>query len=282
MRCASFSRNGRPLEHEHSCTDEQASGRSPGRSNREKAPRRGLGAGRSRRVLRSDRGGIVLRACGQGGLLRALDARGLRLPMTGAPTPVADAVWRELHDRLWSFIARRVRSPQDAEDILQEVMLRIHRHSGDLEHADRVASWVYRIAANSVTDHYRRSVRRELASGQATDIDEPAGATAASAWTEPDSEELRAELAGCLAPLTARLPPLYREALEVTEFQGMTQAEAASRLGLSVSGMKARVQRGREQLKELLLDCCEVELDRRGGVTAYRSKRGSCATCGRR
>jgi RNA polymerase sigma-70 factor (ECF subfamily) len=223
----------------------------------------------------------VLRARGEGGLLRALDGVGLRLPMSTSVTPpAAEAVWHELHDRLRRFIARRVRSPQDAEDILQEVMLRIHRHSGDLERADRVASWVYRIAANSIADHYRRPARRELALGQAMDVAEPGAA--ATAWAEPDSAELRAELADCLAPLTARLPELYREALDVTEFQGMTQAEAAGRLGLSVSGMKARVQRGREQLKDLLLDCCDVELDRRRGVTAYRSKRGSCATCGRR
>jgi RNA polymerase sigma-70 factor, ECF subfamily len=225
----------------------------------------------------------VLRTRGEGRLLQAFDGRELRLPMSIAvTTPAAEAIWHELHDRLRSFIARRVRSPQDAEDILQEVMLRIHRHSGDLEHADRVASWVYRIAANSIADHYRRPARRELAAGQAMDVAAPAGAAAAPAWAEPDSAELRAELADCLAPLTARLPELYREALDVTEFQGITQAEAAGRLGLSVSGMKARVQRGREQLKDLLLDCCDVELDRRGGVTAYRSKRGSCATCGRR
>jgi RNA polymerase sigma-70 factor, ECF subfamily len=225
----------------------------------------------------------VLRARGEGGLLRALDGRGLRLPMsTAVTTPAAEAVWHELHDRLRRFIARRVRSPQDAEDILQEVMLRIHRHSGDLEHADRVARWVYRIAANSIADHYRRPARRELASGQAMDVADPAGAASATVWGEPDPAELRAELADCLAPLTARLPHLYREALDITEFQGITQAEAARRLGLSVSGMKARVQRGREQLKNLLLDCCDVELDRRRGVTAYRSRRGSCATCGRR
>ena len=225
----------------------------------------------------------MLRTRRESGLLRDFDGRGLRLPMSMAvTTPAAEVVWHDLHDRLRRFIARRVRSPQDAEDILQEVMLRIHRHSGDLEHADRVAGWVYRIAANSIADHYRRPVRRELASGQAMDVAETAGAAAETAWIEPDSAELRAELADCLAPLTARLPDLYREALDVTEFQGMTQAEAAGRLGLSVSGMKARVQRGRERLKDLLLDCCDVELDRRRGVTAYRSNRGSCATCGRR
>jgi RNA polymerase sigma-70 factor, ECF subfamily len=225
----------------------------------------------------------MLRTRREGGLLRNIDGRGLRLPMsTAVTTSAAEALWHELRDRLRSFIARRVRSPQDAEDILQEVMLRIHRHSSDLEHTDRVASWAYRITANSIADHYRRPARRELASGQAMDIAEPAGAAAATVWVEPDSAELRAELADCLAPLTARLPELYREALDVTEFQGITQAEAAGRLGLSVSGMKARVQRGRAQLKDLLLDCCDVELDRRRGVTAYRSKRGSCATCGRR
>jgi RNA polymerase sigma-70 factor, ECF subfamily len=193
----------------------------------------------------------------------------------------ADTVWRELHDRLLGFIARRVPTPQDAEDILQEVMLRIHRHSADLEDADRVASWVYRIATNSIADHYRKPARRELPSGQATDVPEPDDAPPAAVWTEPNVTELRAELAGCVAPLIARLPEIYREAIEVTEFQGITQAQAAARLGLSASGMKTRVQRGRGQLKDLLLDCCHIELDSRGGVIGYRSKRGSCTTCGR-
>lgn len=192
-----------------------------------------------------------------------------------------EAVWRELHDRLLGFIARRVRAPEDAEDILQEVMLRIHRHSGDLEHADRVASWVYRIAANSIADHYRRPARRELPSGQATDVPEPVGAPPVTAGTETDAAEPRAELAGCIAPLIARLPDTYREALEITEFESISQTEAAVRLGLSVSGMKSRVQRGRGQLKDLLLDCCHIEVDARGGVTDYRSRRGSCETCGR-
>jgi RNA polymerase sigma-70 factor, ECF subfamily len=62
----------------------------------------------------------------------------------------------------------------------------------------------------------------------------------------------------------------------LTELDGVTQAEAAARLGLSTSGMKSRVQRARAQLKDLLADCCEIELDRRGGVTAYRPRRRPC------
>jgi hypothetical protein len=55
--------------------------------------------------------------------------------------------------------------------------------------------------------------------------------------------------------------------------------ERARRLGISVSGAKARVQRGRLQLRALLLECCHVELDRRGGITEYRARTGSCERC---
>jgi RNA polymerase sigma-70 factor (ECF subfamily) len=68
------------------------------------------------------------------------------------------------------------------------------------------------------------------------------------------------------------LPEPYREAVQLTELDGLTQADAAARLGLSVSGMKSRVQRGRERLKKMILDCCHVELDARGGVIDYRSR----------
>lgn len=73
----------------------------------------------------------------------------------------------------------------------------------------------------------------------------------------------------CLDPLLAQLPDKYREALELTDVQGLTQAAAAARIGLGISGMKTRVQRGRAQLKLLLTQCCEIELDRRKGVINY-------------
>jgi len=198
---------------------------------------------------------------------------------TAADAPTVEALWRELHDQLLGFISRRVRRPEDAEDILQEVMLRIHRHGGDLEEVDRITSWVYRISSNAIADYYRKPARRELPSGEATDIPEPVATASPTDWAEPDAAELRAELSGCLRPFTARLPDSYREAIELTELQGISQVEAAGRLGLSVSGMKTRVQRGRAQLKDLLLDCCHVELDRRGGITEYHARRGSCERC---
>lgn len=193
---------------------------------------------------------------------------------------VADPVvaWRELRDPLAAFITRRVSDPQDAEDVLQEVLLRIHRHSDELADADRVAAWVHRIARNAIIDHYRRrAARPELPAGAAGDLDEREDGS----FDAAPSQALRRELAACLRPLIGRLPDKHRDALVLTEFEGLTQVEAAHRLGISVSGTKARVQRGRVQLKTLLLDCCHVELDRRGGITEYRSNKGSCERCRR-
>ena len=90
------------------------------------------------------------------------------------------------------------------------------------------------------------------------------------------SAELRSELAECLGPLLGRLPAKQRQALTLTELEGLTQASAAARLGLSTSGMKSRVQRGRAQLRQLLDACCEIDLESRGDITNYQSRRGPC------
>jgi RNA polymerase sigma-70 factor (ECF subfamily) len=184
--------------------------------------------------------------------------------------PDAAAIWEEFHEGLLGFIKRRVRSREIAEDIVQEVMLRVHRQIGGIERAEAVGAWVHTIARNAITDHYRSaSVRRELASGGEA-------VTETAAEPEDDTPDVRRELAVCISPLLKRLPPTYREALTVTEIEGLTQADAAARLGLSLTGMKSRVQRGRRQLKQMLIQCCAIERDVRGGLTSYRPRHGQC------
>jgi RNA polymerase sigma-70 factor (ECF subfamily) len=207
----------------------------------------------------------------------------LRRERGGLPVPVsetrpaagagAEEIWREFHDGLLGFISRRVPSRETAEDILQDVMLRIHRSAAGVERAEAVGAWVHAIARNAIADHYRSaSVRRELAGGAAIDPD-------GAAEPEDEPPDVRAELATCIAPLLRRLSPSFREALALTELEGLTQEEAAARVGISLSGMKSRVQRARTQLRQVLVECCEVERDVRGGLTGYRPRQGSCE-CG--
>jgi RNA polymerase sigma-70 factor (ECF subfamily) len=64
-----------------------------------------------------------------------------------------------------------------------------------------------------------------------------------------------------------RLPEPYRQALTLTAFEGLTQEQLAKRLGISLSGAKSRVQRGREQLKRMLLDFCDREFSHAPGCS---------------
>jgi RNA polymerase sigma-70 factor (ECF subfamily) len=87
------------------------------------------------------------------------------------------------------------------------------------------------------------------------------------------------ELSACLKPLISSLGPADQEALQLVEFEGVTQVEAAQRLGLSVSAMKSRVQRARLHLRTALDECCRVTLDRRGGVIRYEARTDQCDIC---
>lgn len=179
--------------------------------------------------------------------------------------------WRELRTRLAGFVGRRIRNPEDAEDVVQEIFLRMQHNIGSLASADRLDAWAFRIARNAIADYYRAPNRREASNKDTGKLVEGFGAA---------FKDARSEMAYCIAPMVSQLPDGYREAIELTEFDGLTQAAAAERLGLSVSGMKSRVQRGRDRLRVMLLKCCEIETDRRGRVVSFETRAGEgCAKC---
>lgn len=185
-----------------------------------------------------------------------------------------EALWRELHGRLFAFLHSRVASREDAEDLLQDVFARIHARA-QMENVESVSGFLFRVARNAVTDYHRRRATAAKAS------EALAESTPVSRSLEPDDAGAERELASCIEPLVARLPDRYRAALELTELGELTQRQASERLGISLSGVKSRVSRGREKLKELLLDCCHVELDRRKGVAEIEPRKAGPCSCGR-
>jgi RNA polymerase sigma-70 factor (ECF subfamily) len=165
----------------------------------------------------------------------------------------------ELADAIRAFVSRRARTPHDAEDITQETLLRLYRGAHELRDEQALEGWMYRIARSAIIDHYRRSaVRPEPIDPGQIDL---------RAADDPDGPRAGESLAACLAPLLARIPDGYRDALELTDLGGLTQDQAAARLRLSTSGMKSRVQRGRRMLRDEVVKCCRIELDARGALT---------------
>ncbi len=141
-------------------------------------------------------------------------------------------LWETFNIPLKQFIRKRVADEQNADDILQDVFLKIHSRIDTLKDEQKLQSWMYQIARNAVLDHYReRSMTYELP-------DEP------SDEEEPYEEDVIQTLIPCIQAMIADLPPVYREALVLTEYEGLTQKELGEKLGLSFSGAKSRVQRG--------------------------------------
>lgn len=192
--------------------------------------------------------------------------------MTAPRATDVEAIWAELGTSLERFVRRHVADPHHAEDLVADVLARVHQHLGRLDDQERVMAWVWRITRNAITDHYRRTAsRREVL---AVDHD-AVGDHGADTWIE-DQDAAMAELASCVRPLLDALPADYRRALELTDLDGRTQADAARLEGISVSGMKSRVQRGRRLLAALVRDCCELTTDCRGEVMGLHPRSGGC------
>lgn len=190
-------------------------------------------------------------------------------------------LWETFHEPLKKFIASRVRSPHDVEDLVQEVFMKISLKLETLEDQEKIHAWVYQIARNVIVDYYRR-----LGSGTLVvptpELDEGVGrGPSAKGFEVSDGYEnadaadfgeapnANAVLAACLEGMIQRLPEKYREAILLTEYENLTQKDLAQRLGLSVSGAKSRVQRARRLLKAMMLECCRLEFDRRGNIIDF-------------
>ena len=178
-----------------------------------------------------------------------------------------EQIWEGFAVKLGGFIRSRVADPTAAEDILQDVFVRIHRGLDRLQEPARLESWIFQITRNAIVDHHR--TRRETVEVPETLPAEPAA----------DSGEI-ADLVASFRRMIDRLPEPYREAVVLTELEGLSQKELATRLGISVSGAKSRVQRGRAQLRRMLDECCTFEFDRRGGVIGCEPRtRKPCRSC---
>ena len=190
-------------------------------------------------------------------------------------------MWQELHDGLRAFIVKRVNDQGHADDVLQEVFVRVHRQIETVNDPGRLVSWIYQVTRNAIIDHYRKPGRqREVPAGLSTELEVLNEVATLSEMTSRGAAgELRAELAGCLRPMIERLSKDYRDAITLVEIEGLPQHAAAKQMGISLSGMKSRVQRGRRQLKAMLNDCCVIELDRRGGVVDYNPRTAHCDSC---
>lgn len=171
--------------------------------------------------------------------------------------------WLELEDYLKGFILKQVKDSPIADDILQDVFIKVHSKIDTLKDDTKLSSWIFQITRNAVNDYFRRKKRFKIDTLNFEVSDDIA--------TENETRKL----AHCIRPMIDTLPEKYKEALRLAEIEGLSQKDLAHQLDISYSAAKSRVQRGRERLKGLLLDCCSIRADKYGNIIEQNEK--SCS-----
>jgi RNA polymerase sigma-70 factor (ECF subfamily) len=183
----------------------------------------------------------------------------------------ADDTTSQLRVAVRRFIGRRVTDAATADDLTQEVFLKVQRHIAKVRDPRRLMGWVIQIARTTVADYYRHARSTEVFKEEHITDRAPRPES-----FEQEETELREDLQAYVRTVVQALPPIYRQALVLTEYDGLSQVELARQLGLSVSAAKSRVQRARAMVREQIDRCCHVEVDRYGTVLDCTSRLDSC------
>jgi RNA polymerase sigma-70 factor, ECF subfamily len=181
-------------------------------------------------------------------------------------------IYAEFHQSMLAFIRSRIKSREDAEDILQNVFIKISANIHSLAEDEKLKSWIFTITRNSVIDYYRNKAQ------QKTTLSEGIGEGIVD-LSDPDPTK---GLDQCVGSLINLLPDEYRDIIIESELKGIKQKDLAEQYGVAYSSMRSKVQRGRERLKELFYNCCHIETDRRGNVLEAQGRAdcgGPCKPC---
>lgn len=173
-----------------------------------------------------------------------------------------ETIWEGCNANLMQFIKIKIRDDYDAEDILQEVFLKVCKNIYRLKDASKIKPYIYQTAKNSIIDYYRK--RRDIAI-------EPEALTE-QIIVEEENENLNTVISQCLKRMITTLPEKYQKPVKLYDIMGNKHKDISEKLKISISGSKTRVQRGRQRLKELLLDCCDFEFDAMGNIIDYKQK----------
>ena len=164
--------------------------------------------------------------------------------------------------RIHQLALRHMKNREDAEEVTQDVLMKVYRKIGAFRGDSALSSWIYRITFNTAMSRLRahrgeRAAEQEqdraLAALESSDEGPARVAADPADWTHmPDEELLRFELRRAVEAAVRELPEIYREPVILRDFEGLTTEEASTRLKVKDQTLKSRLHRGRLLLRERL------------------------------
>lgn len=179
-------------------------------------------------------------------------------------------VWNEFSSELYKYIIGKVKNKYDAEDILQDVFVKIYKNIDRINDQSKLKSWLYKITKNTIIDYYRTKKEISVDIKKLDKVLEE----------DNNSNNMNEEISKCLEKIIFELPKKYQEAIELYDMKGMKHKEISEKLDVTISCSKMRVKRARTKLKEILLECCDFEVDKFGNIIDYKQKKTECKKCG--
>lgn len=163
-----------------------------------------------------------------------------------------EKIWQTFHQQLLGFILGKVNNKACAEDILQDVFIKVIKNIDQLQDEEKLQSWLYQICRHSIIDYYRK----KPVAGNSDMLD--------SLIADSENHQQQAQLSRCISTLINQLPDNVSGILADSELEQIKQKDIAQKFELSLSATKSRIQRGRSLLKNKLTACCEFEFSEKG------------------
>lgn len=177
-----------------------------------------------------------------------------------------ETVWSEYQSGLKGFLFKHLSSPDDVDDVLQEVLIKTFTHLKTVKDTKKIKPWLFQVANRSITDFYRKR-------GKGADL------KAEELWYEQEDNEIFSELSQCLLPFINALSNEQRDLLTEVEINGVSQKEYAQKNNIKYSTLKSQVQKSRQNLYALYSDCCDLSLDHQGNLIDFQKKAKNCNDC---
>jgi len=163
--------------------------------------------------------------------------------------------------RIFQLAMRYMKNREDAEEVVQDVLMKVYRKADAFRGDAAFSSWIYRITFNTAMSRLRtnrqaraadaerdRAIAASVAAGEEREL-----ARQPADWSRlPDEELLRLQLRDAVALAIAELPEIYRAPIVLRDIEGLSTEEASTRLHLKGQTLKSRLHRGRLMLRERL------------------------------
>jgi len=182
-----------------------------------------------------------------------------------------DRYFERYENELRQFINHRVSNRFDAEDLFQNLWIKVLINQDSLHKVDNIRAWLFQIARNNLIDFYRKN-NKEIPADSIGDV------SILVEETESESDNYNKECSSYLLRKLKEMPEKYQLPLWLHVGDNWKHQKISSHINVSLSGSKTRVHRAKSKLKQTLMDCCHVQFDSYGNIVRYESKKLCCVS----